>query len=100
LIRVVGPRPFVGGLQSAALRVLGSNAEPGSLDIVAKERSLLVGTPALVLKAQYTKAGTPRQVQSYFSFSSGEPVYLFLIARPDDPMDWAAQVAAHMQLVN
>src|SRR5690349_4698571 len=100
LIRVAGPRAFVGGLESAALRLLSSNAEPGSLQLIAKERSLLGGTPALALKARYTKAGVPRQVHSYFSFSGGQPVYLFLIARPDDPMEWAAPVVAHMQLVS
>ena len=33
LIRITGPRPYVGGLESAALRILSANAEPGSLQI-------------------------------------------------------------------
>jgi hypothetical protein len=98
LIRITGPQPFVGGLESAALRILSANAEPGSLHITEKGRSLLGGKPALALNARYTKAGNPRQVQSYFSFSRAQPVYLFLIAGPDDPMDWSGKVAEGMEL--
>jgi hypothetical protein len=98
LIRMAGPQPFVGGLEFAALRILSANAEPGSLHITQKGRSLIGGNPALFLNARYTKAGTPRQVYSYFSFSRAQPVYLFLIAGPDDRMDWAGQVAERMEL--
>ena len=98
LIRITGPRPFVGGLESAALRILSANAEPGSLHVTEKGRSLLGGKPALALNARYTKAGNPRQVRSYFSFSRARPVYLFLIAGPDDPMDWSGKVAEGMEL--
>jgi len=56
--------------------------------------------PALVLKAQYAEGCLPLQVHGYFSFSSGRPVYLFLIAKANDAMDWVGQVADRMQLLN
>ncbi len=98
LIRVAGPGPFVLALESAALRILNSNSESGTLQITEKGRALLGGRPALVLKARYAKAGSPRQVHGYFSFSRSQPVYLFLIAGPDDPMDWSGPIAAGMEL--
>jgi hypothetical protein len=100
LIRLMGPQPFLGGLASPSLRILEQNAEPGSVQITAEERSRLGGRPALLLKARYAKGGQPLQVHGYFSFSYGKPVYLFLIARQNDAMDWAAPVAEQMQLFN
>ena len=99
LVRVVGPEPFLGQLARPARRILEANAEPGSLQITAEERSRLGGRPALALRARYTKAGQPLQVRGFFSFSSGKPVYLFLIGTKNDAMDWAEQIANRMQLL-
>ena len=98
LIRVLGPEPFLGGLAQPARGILEANAEPGSLQIAAPERSRLGGSPALAIRARYTKAGQALQVRGYFSFSSGQPVYLFLIGTTNDAMDWAGQIADRMQL--
>lgn len=98
LVRVMGPEPFLGRLERPARRILETNAEPGSLQITAVERSRLGGRPALALWARYTKAGQPLQVRGYFSFSGGKPVYLFLIGTANDAMDWAGQIPNRMQL--
>ena len=98
LVRVLGPEPFLGALTRLARRILEANADPGSLQIAAEQRSRLGGREALAMSARYTKAGQALQVRGYFSFSSGKPVYLFVIGTANDAMDWAAPIADRMQL--
>src|SRR5579859_1846151 len=93
-----GPRAVPWPPCVAARHILEANAEPGSLQITAEERSRLGGRPALALRARYTKAGQPVQVRGFFSFSSGKPVYLFLIGTTNDAVDWAGHIADRMQL--
>ena len=92
LIRILGPQPFLRSLGAPARRILEKNADAGTVVVESEADSSLGGRPALLLTARYSKSGKPLQLRSYITFSGTNPVYLFLIAPGNDPMDWVDSV--------
>ena len=97
-IDIRGPGALAGAFRKPARQIIEQNADPGSVVITAEEESHLGPHPALLLKAHYSKNGEEFQVHGYFSFSGGQPCYVFFIAPAGSGMEWTPAIAQKIEL--
>ena len=89
LVRSMGPERFLEALKKPALAMLEARTNPGSLELLEQESTILAGRPACLIVARGMVGDRRLTFHGYYTFSRrGEPVAVVFIAPGDDGMEW------------